>query len=136
MLFEIFFNSKGELRKEFKAEQFNNVFELQRFQELSESFDFISECLLSHGDRFYSIPGKKHGVAVHVVASHGKSGIPKITAAHIGGSNILSSEEDSLANDEGEPIHYRKLALAEFEKQMSEEMSVPLRLLKVTYDFD
>jgi hypothetical protein len=135
MLFEIFFDSRGELRKKFKTEQFNNVFELQRFQELSESFDFISECLLSHGDRFYSIPGKKHSLAVHVVSSHGKTGTPKITAAHIGGTNILSSEEEFFADEEGEPIHYRKLALAEFEKQMSEEMSVPLRLLKVTYDF-
>jgi Caspase domain len=135
MLFEIFFDSKGELRKKFKAEQFNNVFELQRFQELADSYDFISECLLPHGDRFYAIPGKKHSVAAHILSSSGKSDTPKIIAVHVGGANILSSEEDFFANDDGEPAHYRKLVLAEFEKQISEEMSVPLRLLKITYDF-
>jgi hypothetical protein len=135
MLFEIFFDGKGEVRKKFKTDRFNDVFELQRFRELSESFDFIAECLLVSADRFYLVPGKKHSIAVHVVSSRGKSGPPKIKAAHVGSVDVMSLEDD-FYTDEGAPIQYRKLTLSEFERHISEEMTVPLRLLTITYDFD
>ena len=136
MLFEVFFDGKGELRKVFKTGRFNEVFELQRFRELSDSFAFISECLLSHADRFYLLPGKKHSIAVQIVTSGSKTGPPKIKEAHVGSRNVLSREADYYADKDGEPVHYRTLTLEEFEKQISEQMSVPLHLLKITYDFN
>ena len=63
MLFEIFFNPEAELRAKPKRRCLSEVFELQRYAELSESFEFIAECLVSHADRFHAIPGKGHVVA-------------------------------------------------------------------------
>ena len=50
MLFEIFFDSKGNIRAQPKNRYFEEVFQLQQHKELSDSFAFISECLLTHAD--------------------------------------------------------------------------------------
>ena len=42
MLFEVFFNSKGELRQKMKNDCFEKLFDLQQYPSLSESFNFIS----------------------------------------------------------------------------------------------
>jgi hypothetical protein len=136
MLFEVFFDSRGEIRKRFKTERLNEVFRLQQFEELSESFDFISECLVLYANRFYSIPGKKHRIAVDIVSSSGKSRPPRIKAVHMGGVDILWMEDDFFAKDPGKPVQYRELRLERFEQQISVEMSVPAHLLKITYDFN
>jgi hypothetical protein len=135
LLFEVFFDPKGELRKTFKMGGFNRVFGLQQFAELSESFDFISECLVLYANRFYSIPGKKHHVAVDVVSSSGKGGMPTIKAVHVGGTDILWMEDDVFAEDPGKK-EYWSMQLGEFEEKLSEEMVVPAHMLKITYDFN
>jgi uncharacterized caspase-like protein len=135
MLFEVFFDSKGELRRMFKTERFAEVFRLQQFDELSGSFDFISECLLLNANRFYSIPGKKHHVAVDVVSSSKKTDTPTIKAVHIAGTDILWMEDEFFAEDPGK-TEYRSIQLGKFEEKLSDEMVVPAHLLKITYDFD
>jgi len=136
MLFEVFFDSKGELRRKFKTDKFNSVFRLQQFDDLSESFDFISECLVLYANRFYSLPGKKHRVAVDIVSATAKSHPPTIKAVHVGGSDILWMEDEFFAEDPGKPIHCRKVTMDKFEQQISEEMAIPTHLLKITYDFN
>lgn len=135
MLFEVFFDPKGELRKTFKTERFAEVFRLQQFDDLSDSFDFISECLLLYANRFYSIPGKKHHVAVDVVTSSKRASTPTIKSVHIGGTGILWMEDEVFAEDPGK-TEYRSMQLGKFEEKLSEEMVVPSHLLKITYDFD
>ncbi|MGA9256897.1 MAG: hypothetical protein WBV98_09855, partial [Candidatus Sulfotelmatobacter sp.] len=135
MLFEVFFDSKGELRRMFKTERFAEVFRLQQFDELSGSFDFISECLLLNANRFYSIPGKKHHVAVDVVSSSKKTDTPTIKAVHIAGTDILWMEDEFFAEDPGK-TEYRSIQVGKFEEKLSDEMVVPAHLLKITYDFD
>jgi hypothetical protein len=134
MLFEVFFDGKGELRQTLKTARFNEVFRLQQFDELAESFDFISECLVLYANRFYAIPGKKHRVAVDVVTSSSKTRPPKIKAVHISGTDILWMEDDVFAEDPGKK-EYRAMQLGRFEEKLSEEMVVPAHLLKITYDF-
>jgi len=43
MLFEVFFNSTGKLRDDIKSGYFDELFELQRYAELKDSFNFIAE---------------------------------------------------------------------------------------------
>jgi hypothetical protein len=136
MLFEVFFDKKGELRKIFKTERFNEVFHLQQYDELSESFDFISECLVLYANRFYSIPGKKHHIAVDVASTPGKSKAPIIKAIHVGGANILWMEDKFFAEDPDEPPRFNTIRVGQLENKLSEEMVVPAHLLKITYDFE
>lgn len=136
MLFEMFFNGKGELRKEFKNRRFNEVFRLQQYENLAASFDFISECLILNANRFYSIPGKKHRVAVDVVSSSSKSSAPTVKAVHVGGLDILWMEEDFFAEGPGKSLRCETMTIQAFEARVSEEMMVPAHLLKITYDFD
>lgn len=128
MLFEIFFNGKGELREKFKLNFFNAVFQLQQYDELSESFDFISECLLPYSSRFYSIPGKPHSVAIEVVT--GKGAENPVREIFYGGMNILLAEDDWVHDDE---ITHSSISKSKFEEEISEQMIVPSHLLTVTY---
>jgi hypothetical protein len=135
MLFEVFFDGKGELRKIFKTERFNDVFRLQQFAELSESFDFISECLVLYVNRFYSIPGKKHRVAVDVVSSSTNSHKATVKAAHVAGADILWMGDEYFAQDPGKSLRCYAMTIDKFEAKVSEEMAVPAHLLKISYDF-
>jgi Caspase domain len=58
MLFEVFFDSNGELRKTIKKDFFNALFELQRHAELKGSFEFIAEALTAARADFYACPGR------------------------------------------------------------------------------
>ena len=133
MLFEIFFDSGGAVRSQFKDRFFADVFALQGFDELSESFDFIAECLLPDGARFYALPGKKHEVVVDVTTKRNADDDYIVEAIHCGGASILGVEPDSFATDPGEPVKHEKLSVSSFEARLAEQMMVPAHLLKIHY---
>jgi hypothetical protein len=135
-LFEIFFDPEAQLRAKPKGYWLSEVFQLQQYAELSDSFEFISECLISHADRFHAIPGKGHTVAVDVVTRKESQNLYVVEGVFLGGTDILWMEEDEFADDVGNSARHSKLSLDEFETRLSEEMIVPSHLLKVTYTFE
>jgi hypothetical protein len=66
MLFEMFFDADGMLRKSIKGQFFDELFDLQRHRDLKGSFDFIAEALIAAGGNFFAVPGKGHDLAVTV----------------------------------------------------------------------
>jgi hypothetical protein len=60
MLFEIFFDKDGKLRKRIKTRYLDEIFELQQYEELKPSFDFIADALTATGGDFHAVPGKGH----------------------------------------------------------------------------
>jgi Caspase domain len=135
MLFEVFFDPKAQLRAKPKGWCFSEVFHLQQHSELSESFEFVAECLVSHADRFHAIPGKNHIVPVDIVTSQKSPNIYVVEGVFLGGVDILWMEEDDFADDADKSPRHRSLSLVEFEEQLSGEMVIPPDLLKVTYPF-
>jgi hypothetical protein len=135
MLFEVFFNPEAQLRAKAKSRCLTLVFQLQRYVEFSDSFEFIAECLVSHADRFHAIPGKGHAIALDVVTREKKPNVHVVENLFLGGADVLWLEEDYYADDAGKPVHYATLNLNEFEARLSEEMLVPAHLLKITYAF-
>jgi len=59
-----------------------------------------------------------------------------VKGVFLGGADILWTEEDPFADDDGKPVRHKTLSLAQFEKSLSAEMVIPQHLLKVTYAFD
>jgi len=133
ILFEIFFDSAGALRRQFKDRFFGEVFALQQFDELSESFDFIAECLLPDAAHFYALPGKKHEVVVDVTTKRESEDEYIVEAIDCGGASILAVEPDSFAADPAEPMKYERMSVSGFETKLSEQMMVPAHLLKIHY---
>ena len=132
MLFEVFFNSKGELRKGFKISRFNDLFELRKIPQFAPSFEFISEVLLTHQNRFYVIPGKQKSVSIDVVAELNESGEFLVTGVFFEGINVLRKTESNVFDDLGAyPIRYEKLV-----QIISNEMVIPLTQLTVNVNFD
>ena len=134
MLFEVFFDPNAQLRKQFKLRQFEPLFALQRHKDLLPSFDFIAECLLPAAARFYSIPGKRHEVAVDVEThASAKAGHHVLDSVHCDGKNVLWLEDEDYAPEPGEKPMRKMLTLDEFQQQLAEQMLVAPHLLKVNY---
>jgi hypothetical protein len=133
MLLEVFFDSKGQLRTLIRDGHFDDLFELQKYPALEKSFEFISECLVSHGDRFHSIPGRKHSVALNILTK--KKGINDhaVSSINFGSTNILWLQDAYFADKNGQPVQYESLRRTQFESRLAEEMLVPNHLLVVTY---
>lgn len=131
MLFEVFFNANGELREFIKGRQFNELFELQRHQQLKSSFDFIAEALSAARGDYFTMPGKGHELAV-TVSTTKKNDRVLVDAIYVDGVNVLRDEEDPWIDAEGKLI-YSTVTRDKLERQLSEQMVVPSRLLKITY---
>ncbi|WP_315777780.1 MULTISPECIES: caspase family protein [unclassified Bradyrhizobium] len=131
VLFEIFFDSKGKLRKDIKGNLFDEVFELQRFPELKASFDFIAEALVAAGGNFFTIPGKGHELAV-TVSIKMKKGELRVDAIYVSGTNVLRDDDEPSLDTEGKRVH-TTVKSSRLERLLSEDLIVPKRLLKVTY---
>ena len=132
MLFEIFFGSDGEIRGEPKMPQFEQVFHLQQYNDLSSSFDFIAECLIPYASRYYAIPGTAHTCAVDIMVEPKSQN--KITAVFVEGKNVLRAKDEDYADENGAPTCYRSYSIKSLEKTLAEQMIFPQRQLKFTYN--
>jgi uncharacterized caspase-like protein len=133
MLFEIFFDSKGQLRGDIKGEYFNKVFELEQHAELKDSFEFIAKALTAARGDFHSLPGKGHQlqVTVNIKKVDNDHFVEAIYAA---GINLLRlGDTDWLYTDQKGDPETGPITTAQLAKQLSQELVVPQRLLRVTY---
>lgn len=131
ILFEIFFNSKGDIRKDFKISLFNTVFELSGFAEFSSSFEFISEVLINHQNRFYVVPGKSRGVTVDISTTQNPEGESIITGIFFEGFNILHQSDDPMAVFFKDKQSFYPITLGRLKEQISKEMVIPISHLTV-----
>lgn len=128
MLFEIFFNKDGKRRDKIKSHYFNEVFELQQYEDVKDSFDFIAESLTATGGDFYAVPGKGHDLAVTIATKKTSDGAV-VEAIYVGATDVLRREGDWA---DGKP-HYIDTDADHFEERLSEQLVVPPRSLKISY---
>jgi hypothetical protein len=132
MLFEIFFDPEAHLRANPKSRWLSEVFDLQKYTELADSFEFIAECLIPYTDRFHALPGKGHAAAVDIVTRK-KGEMYVVEGVFLGGSDILWLEDEEFADDESERPRFITLTTDDFEERLCQEMTIPAHLLTVTY---
>lgn len=132
MLFEIFFDKQGNFRDDFKGDRFNSVFELQKYANLEDSFNFISDCLVEYSDKFYQIPGKKWRVSVQVV-NFEKDGKFYIQSVFLSGQNILKVNDQDWLDADQNPTKYFSYDEDDLKITLSEQMVIPVNLLDVAY---
>jgi hypothetical protein len=131
MLFEIFFDPEGRLRPEIKGNSFSEVFSLQRYAELKDSFEFIADALVAARARFYAVPGKGHELSVTVSTKKIDDEVI-VQAVYLGGVNILRPEDQDAEVVNG-PLRYRRLNLEELKQRLCTELVVPDRLLNLSF---
>lgn len=134
MLFEVFFDSKGDLRREMKNDRFDELFALQQYGALSESFTFISECLIPYSHRFHLLPGRDREVSVDVTTRQKEDEV-FIEGVLLGGSNILwvkDMDDEEIEMDQ-EGLLMRSVLRSDWEKELAHALSLPDRLLRVSY---
>jgi len=131
ILFEIFFDSDGGVRKEPKVNCFEEVFDLAQYPEFDASFEFIASALASKASQFFAIPGKGHKVTVDVQL--GDDNV--IEKVFVAGTDYLKRAEEA-SDEEADPVPTRRVTVATFEGELCQQMLVPSRLLKVVYNKD
>lgn len=131
MLFEIFFDSTGNLRPQIKKGYFNEVFDLQKHRELKKSFQFIENSLTAAGAEFKVMPGSGREAIVTVKLEKAKNG-GRVDGIFLEGLDILRLPENEW--DDLEKISpLSKTTVERFNSQLSEKLAVPERLLTVVY---
>ncbi len=131
MLFEVFFDSKGQLRRKIKAGKFDSVFELQRHEGLRGSFDFIAKALTEARADLYAVPGKDHQLAVSVSVTKSKDKF-FVEAIYVDGANVLGVDETGWDPGDG-TVAYTQIDADELNRRLSEQLIVPSRSLTITY---
>lgn len=132
MLFEVFFNSKGEIRDTFKTSKFDELFELRKIESLVSSFELISDVLITYQNRFYVIPGKSRRINIDIKSKQLDSGEKFITGIFFEGTNIINKKLNKYAEELiGHPIRYDHLV-----KMITTQMMIPKSQLAITCDFD
>lgn len=131
MLFEIFFDSTGNLRPKIKGGYFDEVFDLQKIPALQGSFDFIADALAAAGANFLELPGRGHEIDVTVSTKTKKKG-SFVEAIYIGGKDMLQLPDSEWDDLDGIPA-YSKTVSETLNASLSRELVVPQRLLNVTY---
>ncbi|MEB3438089.1 caspase family protein [Pseudomonas sp. A2] len=135
MLFEVFFDKHGKLRKDFKDGYFSELFDLQQFASNTPSFDFIAECLLPHAHKFHALPGKAIEVSVDVVLqTRDNPQCPHVVRICIASGNVLRPIDDDDDDEKDEPKRYRPYIIADFEQRISSQLMIPHHLLAFTYN--
>ena len=128
MLFEIFFDKDGKPRKRLKRQHLDEVFELQQYEELKPSFDFIADALTATGGDFYAVPGKGHELAVTVSTKKKKDGLV-VDAIYIGGIDVLRIDDEWAA----EEVRYAMTEPDDLRDRLCEQLYLPARLLKISF---
>lgn len=125
ILFEIFFDSNGEPRKEPKANYFSEVFDLEQYPEFKDSFDFIAGALANQANHMFALPGK--GQAVTADVKIGDDNVLK--GVFVNGKNYLGQEDDDSFDLEGAggKVIYRTRSRERFEDDLVKQMLVPKR---------
>lgn len=134
ILLEIFINSKGELRENFKSALFELVFSYQKFSEFDDSFKFISDLLTNFSSQFYIIPGKQRNISINIITEENDKKEFIIKSILLEGNNILRRNGDGLAsnsflNDSFEPLKKKGL-----HERICEELMIAEEKMTIVYD--
>lgn len=130
MLFEIFFNSKGDFRDSFKVTMFNNAFDLDVHPEYKPAFDFIAELLLPFSKSFYIIPGKSIGdAAIDLTVQVNTKGNILIKEVYFDGENILFGEKGWEKYTLDGKLSFDSMRYDTFMDKLSMEMMIPKKYI-------
>ncbi|MDF9390631.1 caspase family protein [Vibrio sp. 1151_11] len=132
MLFEVFFNSKGEFRESFKVAMFNDLFALDVYPDYKPAFEFISELLLPFNQHFYVIPGKPTGdIAIELATTQGVDDSIVITDVYFDGDSILEGEDGWEDYSFDGKVIYDSMRYDSFLDKISKEMMIPEKYISL-----
>ena len=134
MLFEVFFDRKGEVRRKIKGALFNELFALDETEALRDSFQFISDALVAANAEVYVPPGSDRSLAVTIKTKKSKKGY-KVEGIYIDGVDHLRIEHDGWIDDAG-VIQLVSIQPSRFSVELSKGLRVPLHRLDLTYTHD
>ena len=135
ILFEIYFNSKGEFRKsnKFKSNKIDDVFEIFSVDKFKTSIDFIKDELLEFNDKLIFIPNENPEIInfdVEVQFDPIKN-YYKLKSFKFAQKELFN---EIISYDDEYIIQNRKIDKNQFEKEISKALCIPLNLINFKFN--
>ena len=104
--------------------------------DLADSFAFIRKSLEPYATRYHVLPGSRESVDVTVSGTPtDRAGEYAVNGIWLGSVNVLREIEDEESLPYIDPDSRRGMMLGAFREFLSEQLIVPVELLKVNPDF-
>ncbi|WP_255988086.1 PIN-like domain-containing protein [Chitinolyticbacter albus] len=140
MLFEVYFNSRGEFRDEVKFSYADKPLSVATNAEFADVLEFINYYLRNQGDRLTFMPGDQARKLIHVVAaplpipatdaSQTFEGLPfppthEIRSVLFDGVELLHESEPKKPNIWSRMLRTAKISPEHIRDQISDELAIP-----------
>jgi len=133
MLFEIYFDSHGQIRDKPKTKLLDEVFRLEEHDDNKESFRFIRQALTPYLKGLFYIPSSVRGIAVDVLCTKHSKKETVINAVYFEGDNILYDEQGVDYFDPDQDDFMCQKTKKDLRKTLSETLATPSYRLTVNY---
>ncbi|WP_281310745.1 PIN-like domain-containing protein [Flavobacterium flavigenum] len=126
ILFEIYFNSIGEIRNKYKNTFYQKIFELSEIDAFDNSFNFINQHLEKTGNAIFIIPVKNspiRNISVNISDKDGRT--VRVESVTLDGFELLEEEAFSSISKLGNVRGFENFVLNKY--------ALPLQLVKFDY---
>src|ERR1035437_7430053 len=134
MLFEIYFDSQGRLRRSPKSGEFENVFRLEKDPVFQPCFVFLNTALRPYADRIFYAPGSKSSVTVNAPTVEHLSGRKAIYELIFEQTNILLEASGAAALTAEQDASMTLRTVAQIKDEIAGRMVTPKRRLELVVD--
>jgi hypothetical protein len=132
-LYEIYFDSRGRLRKDKKIQKAEMLFSLEEDVDYARSFEFIRQSLLFHQKQLFYLPGICRDLAVDVVLKPVLSDSLAVVKIMVEGQDTFYANDGATLVSSASNLTLRSRSVRQFEQEVLEYMVLPGKRLQISY---
>lgn len=134
ILFEIYFDSNGRYRQNFKSNYIDEVFELEETEPFNKCFSFIKQALGPYLKTLFYVPSTARRISVDIVCVDLEEDLQAVQEVFYEGDNVLYDEAGSEYYDPTRDRFMRTRSKDDFVEKLSQAMATPRSKLKVVFN--
>jgi len=133
IVFEIYFNSRGEIRKNAKAEMIDSVFRIEESDLFISSFKFVCQALIPYLKNIFYVPSSLKGISIDVSFTDYEHDMKVVDAIYFEGDNILYDESGRQYFYPSDSAFLKQISREEIKSSISKALVVPSFRLQVNF---
>jgi hypothetical protein len=132
-LYEIYFDSRGRLRKDKKVQKAEMLFSLEDEEDYARSFEFIRQALLPHQKHLFYLPGICRDVIIDVVLKPVLSDTAAVVGIMIEGQDTFYADDGVTLVSGTSNLDLRSRNIRQFEREVLDQMVLPEKRFQISY---
>lgn len=133
ILFEIYFDSTGNVRSTPKSDMIDPVFRVEESETYNDSFQFIMQALTPYLKHLFYIPSSARGISIDVTCIDFEQNTKALNAVYFEGDNVLYDDSGDHYFDPNEDDFLHGASRKEIKQVLSLSLVVPSYRLKVNF---